>query len=48
MNEEELLQALACYGCEFKGDCEEDFQHGHNWCEEMYSRAKEFKEGMEE
>lgn len=49
MNEEELLQALACYGCEFKDDCVEeceDFEHGHAWCDEMYKRAKGFKEDI--
>jgi len=32
MNEVELLQALACYGCKFKDDCADeyaDFEHGH-------------------
>lgn len=43
MNKEELLQALACFGCEDREDCESIiFEHGKEWCEEKYKKAIRF------
>lgn len=40
MNKEELLQALACFGCKYKDDCESvGFAHGKEWYEEKYEDA---------
>lgn len=40
MNKEELLQALSCFGCEYKEDCEYiGFAHGKEWCMEKYKDA---------
>ena len=39
---EDLLQKLACFGCEYKEDCVEEFEHGHSQCDEKYNDAYTF------
>lgn len=39
---EDLLQNLACFGCEYKEDCESEFEHGHSQCDEKYESALRF------
>ena len=41
-NKEELLRNLACFGCEYKEDCEDDFEHGNSHCDEKYQDAVAF------
>ena len=36
------LELLACYGCRYKDDCEEPFEHGRPMCDERYVDAVEF------
>lgn len=45
IEKEDLLQNLACFGCEYKEDCEdefENFEHGHTQCEIKYEDAINF------
>lgn len=36
------LELLVCYGCRYKDDCEEPFEHGRPMCEERHADAVEF------
>lgn len=36
------LELLACYGCRYKEDCEEPFEHGRPMCDERHVDAVEF------
>ena len=42
IEKEDLLQKLACFGCEYKEDCVEEFEHGHSQCDEKYNEAYTF------
>ena len=42
VEKEDLLQNLACFGCEYKEDCEDNFEHGHTHCDEKYKDAINF------
>ena len=41
-NKEKLLHNLTCFGCEYKEDCEDDFEHGNSHCDEKYQDAVAF------
>lgn len=36
------IELLACYGCRYKDDCEEPFEHGRPMCDEQHVDAVEF------
>ena len=40
----EVLKALACFGCEYAEDCEDEWEDGHSHCNEMMEDAKSFAE----
>ncbi|WP_185967712.1 hypothetical protein [Clostridium sp. HBUAS56010] len=39
---DEFLKALACFGCEYKEECLDDWESGHEQCDSMLDNAKEF------
>lgn len=41
-NKEELLHNLTCFGCEYKEDCEDDFEYGNSHCDKKYQDAVAF------
>ena len=41
---DELLKILACYGCAYCDDCEDEWEDGHSHCDEMMKKAKSFVE----
>lgn len=42
------LELLACYGCRYKDDCEEPFEHGRPMCDERYVDAVEFAKRLKD
>ena len=44
----ENLELLACYGCRYKDDCEEPFEHGRPMCDERHVDAVEFAKRLTE
>lgn len=44
----ENLELLACYGCRYKDDCEEPFEHGRPMCDERHADAVEFAKRLNE
>lgn len=40
----ELLKVLACFGCPYTDDCEDEWEEGHSHCDEMMEKAKKFIE----
>ena len=44
----ENLELLACYGCRYKDDCEEPFEHGRPVCNERHVDAVEFAKRLNE
>lgn len=43
---EELIKLLACYGCEYRDNCEDDFEEGHSQCDYRYRDAEEFADRL--
>lgn len=41
---DELLKQLACFGCPYTDDCEDEWEEGHVHCDEMMKDAKVFVE----
>lgn len=41
---DELLKILACFGCPYYDDCEDEWEEGHNHCDEMIKKAILFVE----
>lgn len=41
---DEILKQLACFGCPYTDDCEDEWEEGHVHCDEMMKDAKVFVE----
>lgn len=41
---DEFLKELACFGCPYGDDCEDEWEDGHSHCDEMMNNAKVFVE----
>lgn len=41
---DELLKVLACFGCPYVDECEDEWEEGHSHCDEMMEKAKVFAE----
>lgn len=39
-----FLRDLACFGCPYSEDCEDDWEEGHEQCDQMMEDAKIFAE----
>ena len=39
-----FLKDLACFGCQYRDECEDDWEEGYMHCEEMLENAKTFME----
>lgn len=42
------IELLACYGCRYKDDCKEPFEHGRPMCDEQHVDAVEFAKRLTE
>lgn len=38
------LKMLACFGCPYYDECEDEWEEGHSHCDEMMEKAKDFVE----
>lgn len=43
---DELLKELACFGCKYYDDCDEEWTEGFCVCDHMLEKAKDFAERM--
>lgn len=44
MNRIDTLRSLACFGCEYKEDCESSWEEGHQQCDDKMNDALDFVE----
>ena len=45
-NMDRLLKELACFGCKYSDDCDEEWTEGFCICDHMMEKAKDFAEKM--